>query len=120
MQMIPATPHGTHSRAEKRVFDMLRAAFRNSPEEYTAYHPINLTRHAYKRFGEIDFLICGRPGIYVLEVKGGGIACRKGIWSYINRYGESNQSVEGPFKQAESALQNARKAGPQAYKVFTG
>ena len=108
MQMIPATPHGTHSRAEKRIFDMLRMAFRNSPEEYTAYHSINLTRHAYKRFGEIDFLICGRPGIYVLEVKGGGIACKKGIWSYINRYGESNQSVESPFKQAESALHGLR------------
>jgi hypothetical protein len=108
MQMIPTTPHGTHSRAEKRVFDMLRTVFRDSPEEYTAYHSMNLTRHAYKRFGEIDFLICGRFGIYVLEVKGGRIACKNGIWSYINRYGESNQSVEGPFKQAESALHGLR------------
>jgi len=108
MQMIPATPHGTHSRAEKRVFDLLRVAFKDSTKEYTAYHSINLTRHAYKRFGEIDFLICGRPGIFVLEVKGGGIACKEGIWSYTNRYGESNQSVEGPFKQAESALHGLR------------
>jgi hypothetical protein len=108
MQMIPAIPHGTHSRAEKRVFDLLQAAFRNSPEEYTVYHSINLTRHAYKRFGEIDFLICSRSGIFVLEVKGGRIACKKGIWSYTNRYGEYNQSVEGPFKQAESALHGIR------------
>lgn len=104
MHMIPSTPHGTHSRAEKRTFDMLRKAFRHSPGEYTAYHSINLTRHAYKRFGEIDFLICSRTGIYVLEVKGGGISCKNGVWSYSDRYGKSHQSVEGPFRQAESAL----------------
>jgi len=69
---------------------------------------MNLTRHAYKRFGEIDFLICSRKGIYVIEVKGGRIACEDGNWSYINRYGEANQSVEGPFKQAESALHGLR------------
>ena len=108
MQMIPATPHGTHSRAEKRVFDFLRGVFNNSPDKYTAYHSLNLTRHAYKRFGEIDFLICSLKGIYVLEVKGGRIACENGNWSYINRYGEANQSVEGPFKQAESALHGLR------------
>lgn len=108
MQMIPATPHGTRSRAEKRVFDILRGVFNDSPDNYTAYHSINLTRHAYKRFGEIDFLLCSRKGIYVLEVKGGRISCQNGNWSYMNRYGEANQSVEGPFKQAESALHGLR------------
>jgi len=104
MQMIPTVPHGTHSLAEKRVFDLLRAALNHSPDHYTAYHSLNLTRHAYKRFGEIDFLICSQKGLYVLEVKGGRIACKNGIWFYTNRYGEADESVEGPFKQAESAL----------------
>ena len=106
MQMIPAIPHGTHSSAEKRLFDLLRGVSNHSSDSYTAYHSLNLTRHAYKRFGEIDFLICSRKGLYVLEVKGSRIACRDGIWSYMNRYGEVNQSIEGPFKQAESALHN--------------
>lgn len=104
MRMIPATPHGTRSRAEKRIFDLLRVALNADFEPYTAFHSLNLTRHAYKRFGEIDFLICGPSGIYVLEVKGGGIACKEGVWTYTNRYGETAQSKEGPFKQAESAL----------------
>ena len=105
MKMIPATPHGTHSKAEKRVFDRLYAAFVNEwNDSLVAYHSLNLTRHAYKRFGEIDFLISGIPGIFVLEVKGGRIACREGIWQFTNRYGEVFESVEGPFKQAESAL----------------
>lgn len=105
MQMIPATPHGTHSLAEKRVFDLLRASFSTPTDNFVAYHSLNLTRHAYKRFGEIDFLICGKQGIYVLEVKGGKIACEAGIWKYKNRYGEVSQSAESPFKQAASALQ---------------
>ena len=69
MRMIPDTPHGTHSQAEKRVVDRLRAAFLDERDSvFTAYHSLNLTRHAYKRFGEIDFLICCPRGLYVLEV----------------------------------------------------
>jgi hypothetical protein len=105
MLMIPATPYGTHSQAEKRLFDRLRAVCTDPQDaSLAAYHSINLTRHAYKRFGEIDFLICGLPGIFVLEVKGGRIACQGGVWQYTNRYGAVSESVEGPFKQAESAL----------------
>jgi hypothetical protein len=110
MEMIPAIPHGTHSHAEKRVFDRMRAAFSDVPDRrLTAYHSLNLTRHAYKRFGEIDFLICGLPGIFVLEVKGGRIACRNGVWQYTNRFDAVSESVEGPFKQAESALHGLMK-----------
>ncbi len=103
MQMIPAIPHGTHSQAEKRVFDQLRTAFEND-SNWTAYHSLNLPRHPYKRFGEIDFLLCGVDGIFVLEIKGGRISCADGVWHYENRYGGVSKSVEGPFKQAESAL----------------
>ncbi len=102
MRMIPDTPHGTHSLAEKRVFDRLRAAFPGG--DYTVYHSLNLTRHAYKRFGEIDFLVCGPEGLFALEVKGGGVSCQRGYWRYANRYGEVAESAEGPFKQAQSAL----------------
>ena len=103
--MIPDSPHGTHSQAEKRVFDHLRAAFTGAPiGTFTAYHSLNLTRHAYKRFGEIDFLICCPLGIFVLEVKGGRVSCHNGVWCYTNRYGDVTESSEGPFKQAESAL----------------
>ncbi len=105
MRMIPDTPHRTHSQAEKRVFDRLRAiSFDEKQGPYTAYHSLNLTRHAYKRFGEIDFLICCPRGLYAIEVKGGGVSYKDGTWHYRNRYGEDNTSVEGPFKQVESAL----------------
>jgi hypothetical protein len=105
MRMIPDVPHGTHSQSEKRVFDLLRSSFSDEKDGvFTAYHSLNLTRHAYKRFGEIDFLICCPQGLFALEVKGGRVGCKDGIWRYTNRYGDVTESAEGPFKQVESAL----------------
>lgn len=105
MRMIPAAPHKTESTAERRIFDVLRRIFGGpANSEYTAFHSLNLTRHARKRFGEIDFLIVGPLGIYALEIKGGRVSCSEGVWYYTNRNGDVNTNYEGPFKQAESAL----------------
>ena len=119
MRMIPASPHKTESSAEKRIFDVLRRIFggpHNS--EFTAFHSLNLTRHAKKRFGEIDFLIVGPLGIFALEIKGGRVSCSEGIWYYTNKNGNVNTNYEGPFKQAESALHGlvtkVREKLPQA------
>ena len=99
--MVPSSPHGTGSQAEKRVFDRLRRAF---DDRYAAYHSLRPTRHPHKRFPEIDFVICGPEGLYALEVKGGRVSCHDGAWRYENRYGQSVESHEGPFRQAETAL----------------
>lgn len=106
MRMIPATPYNTHSRAELKVFDMLRGLDLPGDEarQTIAYHSLNLTRHPYKRFGEIDFLICGPCGLIVLEVKGGGVKCVDGRWSYLDRQGREHARPESPFRQAEGAL----------------
>lgn len=105
MRIIPSTPHHTGSRAELRIFDRLRAAFAGDDRlRLTAFHSLNLTRHAYKRFGEIDFLVVGRPGLLVLEVKGGGIARHDDRWTTTDRTGTPRPLRESPFQQAESAL----------------
>lgn len=105
MRMLPSTPYRTESHAELKVFDRLRAAFADRGDWHlTALHSLNLPSHAYKRFGEIDFVLVGRPGLFVLEVKGGGVACHDGLWSTINRHGEQQILRESPFRQAESAL----------------
>lgn len=68
MRMVPRSPYETGSQAEKRMFDRLRAAF---DESYVAYHSLKPICHPYKRFPEIDFVICSTEGLYVLEIKGG-------------------------------------------------
>ena len=79
----------------------MRRAF---DDRYVACHSLKPTRHPRKRFPEIDFVICGPEGLYVLEVKGGGVACQGGVWRYEDRYGRTAKSQEGPFRQAEGAL----------------
>ncbi len=113
MRMIPGKPLRTGSRAEMRVFDQLRAVF-SKPDQngWFALHSLNLPRHEYKRFGEIDFVICGPGGLFVLEVKGGGVSCHDGIWQTTNRYGETERLRESPFKQAEGALHGLQKKLP--------
>ena len=101
MRMIPSAPFRTGSQAEKRVFDRLRRAF---DDRYAAYHSLKPTRHPNKRFPEIDFVICGPEGLYVLEIKGGRVSCLGGVWRYQDRFGRVTQSQEGPFRQAEAAL----------------
>jgi len=107
--MIPSQPLVTSSNAEIRMFDQLRSAFsRPDQNGWFAMHSLNLPRHEYKRFGEIDFVICGPEGLFVLEVKGGGVSCHDGIWETTNRYGETERLRESPFKQAEGALHGLR------------
>jgi hypothetical protein len=113
MRMIPAEPLRTNSHAEKRVFDQLRAAF-SGPDQsgWFAMHSLNLPRHEYKRFGEVDFVICGPDGLFALEIKGGGVSCRDGVWETRNRHGETERLKESPFRQAEGALHGLRKKLP--------
>lgn len=114
MRMIPNQPHATQSSAERRVFDQLRAAFEAADKRgWFAMHSLNLPRHEYKRFGEIDFVVCGPEGLFVLEVKGGGVACRDGIWETSNRFGETERLKESPFKQAEGAMHGLSKKIPR-------
>ena len=109
MKIIPNTPYETNSNAEKTVFDRMKAAFFNN-NKYTAFHSLNLTQHEKKRFGEADFVIICEFGLFVLEVKGGGISCSTdGLWSTTNRKNE-NHRIQNPFKQAEGALHSIKKS----------
>ena len=101
MRMIPSAPYETGSRAEKRIFERLRTVLDDS---HAAYHSLKPTRHPWKQLPEIDFVVCGPEGLYVLEVKGGRVTCRDGVWRYEDRYGQAGESQEGPFRQAETAL----------------
>lgn len=92
----------TSSTAEKTLFRRLRLI--DSPDWTYAIHSLNLAEHRWKRVGEVDFLLIGPKGIFILEVKGGRVSAERGVWKHTNRFGQSTTKKTSPFKQAESAM----------------
>lgn len=109
MRMLPTVINpATRSRAEKKLFRVLQALDAGQP--CTCFHSLNLTRHGNKRFSEADFVIVHRFGIFVLEVKGGGVARHEnGEWVFTSSLGEAIRKREGPFEQAHGALMALRR-----------
>ncbi len=114
MRMVPSSPYDTGSQAEKRIFERLRFAL---DDRYVALHSLKPTNHPHKRFPEIDFVICGPDGLYVLEVKGGKVTYENGVWHFRNRHGKVTTSHEGPFRQAENALHGLVKCLETGFPV---
>lgn len=98
--MLPEIIFKTPSKAERYVFGLLQ-----SSEVFpgaTALHSLNCSEHKYKQWAEIDFCVVSPEGIFVLEVKGGGVSVQNGLWHYKGSKGEGT-SNEGPFNQAKTA-----------------
>jgi len=107
MKMIPNYLKHSKSRAEIKVFDKLRNT--SNKDGWFAFHSLNLSQHAKKRFGEADFVICGPGGCFILEVKGGRVSCEEGEWKTIDAHDNESILKEAPYEQAEGALHALRK-----------
>jgi hypothetical protein len=108
MLVLPTAVHNFRSNAERKVFDALRATDLG-PGAF-AVHSLNLAKHEYKRWSELDFIVAWDEGAFVLEIKGGRVACSDGVWTFTNRFGESHRKSEGPFDQAKSGHDALRTA----------
>ncbi len=107
MRMIPSgVSAGTQSRAERRLFDLLRDV--NPVPDAFCLHSLNISEHDYKLCGELDFVVVSPSGVLVLEVKGGGVSCHDGIWTFRDRMNREHRTSEGPFKQARSGMFSLR------------
>jgi hypothetical protein len=98
--MVPPVVHRFRSSAEQKVFSLLERTDLG-PGAF-ALHSLNLSRHEYKRWSEIDFVVAWSEGVFALEVKGGRVACHDGLWTFTNRFDETTTRSEGPFEQAAS------------------
>ncbi|MCU7730919.1 NERD domain-containing protein/DEAD/DEAH box helicase [Actinoplanes sp. KI2] len=106
MRMIPRElPPDLDTTAELRV----HAALASPDLAGVALHSLLLPEHDYKLTAEIDFLLVLDEAVLVVEVKGGGVACRQGQWTYSDRAGHRRTSREGPFHQANSAMYALRR-----------
>jgi hypothetical protein len=68
-----------------------------------ALNSLNLSDHIYQRWGEIDFLLIGTPGLIAIEVKGGAVSCSNGYWRYEDRLGRVVKRSKSPVVQAKDA-----------------
>lgn len=84
------------SNAERKAFDILQ---RLNIEDAYVLHSLGLPKHQGKIYGEIDFVVVCKRGVACLEIKGGRVECRDGVWLFIDRYGVEHQKAEGPFAQ---------------------
>ena len=108
MKMIP--PYVTESiksDAERKFFNCLKKT--SLEGDWTAFHSLNVSEHEYKRWAELDFVIVGPKGVFVFEVKGGGVSRQNGIWEFTDRYGQIHKKSEGPFEQVDSGMYALKK-----------
>ena len=90
----------TESEAEKKVYKALTFSL---PKGWYAWHSLRLRTREKGEFSEADFIIAdpNRPGILILEVKGGQIEKRDGQW-----YQNSQPLKASPLDQAFSFRRN--------------
>lgn len=109
-KMIP--PHCdelTISAAERRIFHLLE----NDPEmsDWVVLHSLGLSRRGKRPYGEIDFVAltpCG--AVICLEVKGGRVGCKDGVWTTVDRFGVASELAKSPFLQARDGMFAIRRA----------
>ncbi len=94
------------SEAEKNMFDTLQDL-----DLKNAYimHSLGLPKHKTKIYGEIDFVVICDRGIACLEIKGGKVELKQGVWIFTNRYGVENTKSEDPYAQVKGNMFSLKK-----------
>jgi hypothetical protein len=96
------------SKGEKIIFDLLEKSPFTSG--WTVLHSLNLSEHATRLFGEIDFLLLiPGGGIFIVEVKGGDVRSIDGTWHFINKSGYPKRG-KSPFVQGLEAMFSLKAA----------
>jgi hypothetical protein len=116
-KMLPsAVRDGTSSLAEHTMFTLIRDELSG---DWTVLHSLGLTIHGRKPWAEIDFVLIGPPGIICLEVKGGLVGRRDGIWYTTPQRGHNagrpRRLKESPFEQVGPAAAQLRRFIQQRY-----
>jgi Nuclease-related domain/UvrD-like helicase C-terminal domain/AAA domain len=107
VRLIPSVvTRDTKSDAERTVFTLLESS--DLGPHARCFHSLNISQHEYKLVGELDFVVLCPEGLIVLEVKGGGVACHDGLWTFSDRFGRDHKTTEGPFRQARSGMFSLR------------
>lgn len=104
--MIPPTiDPEVKSNAERKIYGWFeRIEWKNC----VVLHSLGIAQHNNNIFGEIDFVVISTEGILCIEVKGGQVYRKDGLWVFKNRFGKENTKHVGPFEQAQGNMQSLR------------
>src|SRR5712691_209154 len=110
----PVVDPSTSSSAERKVFALLERDPNTS--DWIVLHSLGLAaRGRRKPYGEIDFVaLMPSIGICCLEVKGGRVSCKDGMWQTIDRDGRIGTLSRSPFMQVRDGMFAVKKA------IFSG
>ncbi len=102
-KMYPKTfPEDSLSSGERKVFEYLKEY---APADWFVLHSFRLPKHKTVVFGEADFVIIApQLGVFILEIKSGGIGFDGSEWIFINRNHEKTYKKRGPFQQGHDAM----------------
>lgn len=102
--MLPSyLSESTHSQAEKKIYGWFKDSVNTN--SWYVLHSVGLAQHKRFIYGEIDFIVLAPGyGIFCLEVKGGRVLIKNGVWYFTDRNNNTNTSARGPFKQAEEGF----------------
>lgn len=101
LKIIPPSVGDIPSNAERKIFECIQKE-KGFPGWF-CFHSLGIARHIYKHEGEADFVLLGERGLFVLEIKGGQVTRRDGVWVFTDRHGRATEKKESPFEQARSA-----------------
>ena len=97
------------SNAERHIFSWFKEA--PDTEDWIVLHSLGITNHNKVIHGEVDFFVLAPGlGLFALEVKGGRVQRRSGIWSFTDRYDHTDCRIQGPFDQAWDGIYSIRKS----------
>ena len=98
--MNPVVVYRFQSNAEKKLFPLFEKA---DLELGNTFHSLNIPEHERKQFAEADFVVVSSRGVLILEVKGGRLSVKEGVWYTRDGDGNVDRLNESPLKQVESA-----------------
>lgn len=103
--LIPEQPKDC-PYSERVVYEKLG---RDLPRDWVVLHSLGLHGHETKIWGEADIVLLTTKGIFALEVKGGRVSCKDGVWTFGDPKGPSYTKREDPWTQAKSTMFAVRR-----------
>ncbi|MDZ7836589.1 MAG: nuclease-related domain-containing protein [Actinomycetota bacterium] len=106
-KMIPPyVDSSNRNRGENLVFDLFKE---KTPADWIVLHSLNIPESGQSFGSEIDFLVLAPGlGIFCLEVKGGSICRKDGVWTISDSQGRYYEKTISPLKQAEQGMYNLK------------